>query len=101
MLTIEPPAGRRTARAAFDFDVLVGPALPEDDLLAPAFAAVGVTVGAAYEANKISGMKTMGWGRNQRNVDDMKPTDEEFDGEARALLPIVEVVAQFDVAGAG
>lgn len=74
MLTIEPPAGRRTARAAFDVDVLVGPALPEDDLLAPAFAGVGVTVGAA---------------------------DEEFDGEATALLPMVEVVAQFDVAGAG
>lgn len=99
MLAIEPPAGRRTARAAFDFDVLVGPALPEDDLLAPAFAAVGVTVGAAYEANKISVMKTTG--RNQRNGNDVKPTDDEFDGEAMALLPMVEVVAQFDVAGAG
>ena len=43
-------------------------------------------------------MKTMELG-NQRNGDGGKPTDEEFVGEA--LLPMLEVVAQFDVAGAG
>ena len=103
MLTTEPPLGRRTASAPFDFDVLVAPALlPVEDLLEPAFAAVGVIVGTAYGRNKISVMRTIELGRNQRNGDGRKLTDEEFVGEATALLvPMVEVVTQFDVGGAG
>jgi len=53
MLTTRPPPGRRTARAAFELDVFVAPALLElEDLSAPAFAGVGVVVGAAYETEQ-------------------------------------------------
>ena len=44
-------------------------------------------------------MKMTELGRNQKNGDGRKHTDEEFVGEA--LLPMLDVVAQFDVAGAG
>jgi len=57
---------------------LVGPALPPvEDLPAPAFVAVGMTVGATYKmgSNEISVMKPMELGRNQRNGDGRKPTD--------------------------